>query len=265
MWGDSGNDFRMAHPMADGIALTDLKSAPHSSSAARVFAVVPCAGSGSRAGAAVPKQYQAVAGQAVVLHTLAALHAVVRVQACAVVVAPGDDTWSDRAHPFGSWLRLVPRGGATRAHSVLAGLLALAEAGAAVQDWVLVHDAARCLVTPKQVNALIDACMDDAVGGLLALPLPDTLKQAQAGRVAATVPREAKWLAQTPQMFRLGVLTQALQQAAASDFAGITDESSAMEAMGFQPLLVTGSAQNIKITYPEDFALAQAVLESRQP
>ncbi len=254
----------MAHPMTENTAFSDPKAGPPSSRAGRIFAVVPCAGNGSRAGAAVPKQYQVVAGQAVVLHTLTALHAAANVESCTVVVAPDDETWRDRAHSFGAWLRLVQRGGATRAHSVLAGLLALAEAGAAAQDWALVHDAARCLVTPAQVNALIDACAEDAVGGLLALPLPDTLKQAQAGRVAATVPREAKWLAQTPQMFRLGALTAALQQAAASGFVGITDESSAMEAMGLQPLLVAGSAQNIKITYPEDFVLAQAVLEGRQ-
>jgi 2-C-methyl-D-erythritol 4-phosphate cytidylyltransferase len=103
------------------------------------------------------------------------------------------------------------------------------------------------------------------VGGLLALPLADTLKSEAAGRVSATVPREDKWLAQTPQMFRLGVLAGALQQAAANGFAGITDESSAMEALGHQPLLVRGSAQNFKVTYPEDFALAEAILRSRNP
>jgi 2-C-methyl-D-erythritol 4-phosphate cytidylyltransferase len=131
--------------------------------------------------------------------------------------------------------------------------------GAQPDDWVLVHDAARCLVTPQQIDALIDACLDDEVGGLLALPLPDTLKQAVAGRVAATVARADKWLAQTPQMFRHGTLTQALKQASEV----VTDESSAIEQMGLAPKLVVGSAQNFKVTYPADFALAQALLTAR--
>jgi 2-C-methyl-D-erythritol 4-phosphate cytidylyltransferase len=124
----------------------------------------------------------------------------------------------------------------------------------------LVHDAARCLVTLEQINALIDACQHDAVGGLLALRLPDTLKQELGGRVAQTVDRTDKWLAQTPQMFRVGALQQALR--AAGD--AVTDESSALEAMGAHPLLIDGSAQNIKVTYPADFALAEAVLQSRR-
>ncbi|MDH5205391.1 MAG: 2-C-methyl-D-erythritol 4-phosphate cytidylyltransferase, partial [Hylemonella sp.] len=107
---------------------------------------------------------------------------------------------------------------------------------------------------------LIDACADDAVGGLLALPLPDTLKQAQDGRVAATLPRADKWLAQTPQMFRIGLLQKALSEAGAT----VTDESSAVEALGLAPRLVSGSAQNFKVTYPEDFALAEAVLRARR-
>jgi 2-C-methyl-D-erythritol 4-phosphate cytidylyltransferase len=133
------------------------------------------------------------------------------------------------------------------------------ERGASVQDWVLVHDAARCLITPEQIDALIDACVNDPVGGLLALKLPDTLKREAGGRVAETVDRHDKWLAQTPQMFRLGPLMAALQ--AAGD--AVTDESSAMEFVGQAPLLVEGSAQNFKVTYPQDFALAQAVLLAR--
>jgi 2-C-methyl-D-erythritol 4-phosphate cytidylyltransferase len=176
-----------------------------------------------------------------------------------VVVAPGDDTLRQ---PGARW-QLADCGGATRAESVCNGLDHLLASGAAPRDWVLVHDAARCLLTPALVDALIDACLPDAVGGLLALPLPDTLKRAQDGRVAATVERADKWLAQTPQMFRIGALRAALAPHAASGFAGITDEASAMEAAGQRPLLVRGSAQNVKITYPEDFALAQAVLQAR--
>jgi 2-C-methyl-D-erythritol 4-phosphate cytidylyltransferase len=128
---------------------------------------------------------------------------------------------------------------------------------------VLVHDAARCLVQPDAVQRLIAACRDDAVGGLLALPLPDTLKTEAAGRVQETVPREHKWLAQTPQMFRLQALHDALASVADSGFVGITDEASAMERLGLQPRLVEGSAQNFKVTYPADFAMAEALLQSR--
>jgi 2-C-methyl-D-erythritol 4-phosphate cytidylyltransferase len=132
--------------------------------------------------------------------------------------------------------------------------------GADQNDWVLVHDAARCLVTPEQVRALINECRNDAVGGLLAQKLPDTLKTERDGRVASTVDRSDKWLAQTPQMFRIGALIDALQQAGDA----VTDESSAMEAAGLSPRLVNGSAQNFKVTYPEDFALAEAIFERRR-
>ena len=228
----------------------------------RCFALLPCAGSGSRAGAALPKQYQVVAGQPMVRHTLAAFAAVPRIARTLVVVAPGDATLQHE----GASVLIAACGGSTRAGSVFNGLKALREQGATAQDWVLVHDAARCLVTPALIDALIDACLPDAVGGLLALPLPDTLKQATAGgRVAATIDREGKWLAQTPQMFRIGLLQEALAAHAATGFAGITDEASAIEAAGHAPLLVRGSAQNVKVTWPEDFALAEAVLRSRHP
>ena len=158
---------------------------------------------------------------------------------------------------------LADCGGATRAESVFNGLGHLLATGAQAHDWVLVHDAARCLITPAQIEALIDACTPDAVGGLLALPLPDTLKAERDGRVAATIDRAGKWLAQTPQMFRIGPLHAAYAAHAASGFVGITDEASAMESAGHAPRLVRGSAQNFKVTYPEDFALAEAVLRSR--
>ena len=227
--------------------------------APRCHALLPCAGTGTRAGTEIPKQYQPIAGQPMVMHTLDALRAVARLQGCVVVIAPDDGFWT--LQPVGTTLARC--GGATRAESVFNGLQALREQGAGVDDWVLVHDAARCLVTPAQVNALIDACQDDAVGGLLALPLPDTLKAEAGGRVAGTVERSDKWLAQTPQMFRLGALQAALAATVPSGFAGVTDEASAMEMAGHRPLLVRGSAQNFKVTYPEDFALAEAVLRSR--
>ena len=226
---------------------------------ARLFALLPCAGTGSRAGTAGPKQYEPLLGVPLVLHTLSAFHAVDRIDHVLVAVSPGDRFLS----VDDPQTQLVRCGGATRAQSVFNGLQALRESGVPDIDWVLVHDAARCLVTPAQVDALIDACWNDAVGGLLALPLPDTLKAEAHGRVAATVDRSDKWLAQTPQMFRLGALHAALSLTADRGFAGVTDEASAMEMAGHAPQLVRGSAQNFKVTYPEDFALAEAVLRSR--
>ncbi|PQA78253.1 2-C-methyl-D-erythritol 4-phosphate cytidylyltransferase [Rhodoferax sp. TS-BS-61-7] len=227
--------------------------------ASRFFALIPCAGNGSRSGAAGPKQYQSIAGQPMVLHTLAAFAAVPRLGGILVVVSAGDTFFDAPDRPLNAIFSIAACGGSTRAASVLNGISALMAQGAVAHDWVLVHDAARCLVTPAQINALIDACQGDAVGGLLALKLPDTLKREQGGRVAATVDRSDKWLAQTPQMFRLGDLQTALHAAGEA----VTDEASAMEFMGQAPLLVEGSAQNFKVTYPQDFALAQAVLAAR--
>ena len=230
--------------------------------APRFWGLIPCAGSGSRAlsaGVRGPKQYQPLAGQALVLHTLAAFAGVSRLQATWVVVAPGDDFFTLQ----NATSLVASCGGETRADSVFNGLHRLLDEGADLNDWVLVHDAARCLITPEQIDQLIDACMDDSVGGLLALPLPDTLKQATQGRVVATLDRADKWLAQTPQMFRLGVLRQALTQAQKTGVV-VTDEASAIEALGMAPRLIKGSAQNFKVTYPEDFVLASAVLAARQ-
>jgi 2-C-methyl-D-erythritol 4-phosphate cytidylyltransferase len=203
------------------------------SSPSRFFALIPCAGQGSRAGSPTAKQYQPVAGQALVLHTLAAFAAVGRVGKTLVVVAPGDSFFDQTASSPS--FEVADCGGASRADSVR-------------------------LITPAQIDRLIDACAGDSVGGLLALKLPDTLKREVGGRVAGTIDRADKWLAQTPQMFRLGALAKALQGAGDST----TDESSAMEAAGLQPKLVAGSAENFKVTYAEDFLLAEAILLSRR-
>lgn len=217
---------------------------------------MPCAGVGSRSGARQPKQYAQVAGQPLVAHTLAAFAGVPDVARVVVVLAPGDADWPVAPGAY----ELIHQGGDSRAASVRAGLAHLLASGASPEDWVMVHDAARCLLRPADVQLLMDACIADGQGGLLALPLPDTLKQADAqGRVAQTLSRSDKWLAQTPQMFRL----QALLDALSGDLDGITDEASAMERAGVAPLLVAGPSMNIKVTYPEDFALADAVLRSR--
>lgn len=194
-----------------------------------------------------------------VMHTLAAFAAVRRLQGVLVVVSEGDTFFQMPNTTLDTSILVASCGGPTRASSVLNGLSALLEHGAADTDWVLVHDAARCLITPEQIDRLIDACLPDRVGGLLALKLPDTLKSEIGGRVQTTVERSDKWLAQTPQMFRIADLTRALKCAGDA----VTDESSAIEAMGQHPLLVEGSAQNFKITYAQDFALAQAVLLAR--
>ncbi|MBC7735059.1 MAG: 2-C-methyl-D-erythritol 4-phosphate cytidylyltransferase [Bacteriovorax sp.] len=229
--------------------------------APRLYALVPCAGVGERSGADGPKQYAALLGQSLVAHTLAALAQVKRLSATLVVLGVQDAQFERHASAFTGWSARV--GGATRAQTVANGLDELVQRGAAPQDWVLVHDAARCLVRPEWVDALIDACLPDPVGGLLALPVADTLKVEgdgeRFGRVQATIARHAKWQAQTPQMFRLQPLRDALGAAGAN----VTDEASAIEAQGLAPRLVQGSLENFKVTYPTDFNLAERLLRTR--
>ncbi len=226
----------------------------------RCFALVPAAGVGSRSGATQPKQYVPLAGRALMAHTLAALQAVPGLDATLVVLSPEDEQFEQAVPGFAGERAWVARcGGASRAESVANGLLELQARGAQPHDWVLVHDAARCLLRPEWVQALMAACADDEVGGLLALPVADTLKDEAEGRVQATVDRRGKWAAQTPQMFRLGLLQPALRQV--GDAA--TDEASAVEALGHRPRLVAASLENFKVTYPVDFALAERLLRTR--
>ncbi len=225
--------------------------------AAALYALVPCAGVGERAGTGGPKQYADIAGRSMVMRTLDALARVRRLSATLVVLSPVDTDFERHAAGFNGWVARC--GGATRAQTVANGLRELLARGAQPTDWVLVHDAARCLVRPEWIDTLIDACLPDAVGGLLALPVADTLKQESNGRVAHTVDRQGKWSAQTPQMFRLQTLQQALDQAGPN----VTDESSAVEAIGLAPLLVRGDAGNFKLTWPQDFALAAAQLATQ--
>ncbi len=222
---------------------------------ARCFALVPAAGVGARSGADRPKQYVALAGRPMMAHTLAALAAVPELAATLVVLSPTDELFESCVPGFAGWVARC--GGDSRAASVAAGLEELQRRGALPDDWVLVHDAARCLLRPEWVSTLIKACALDAVGGLLAQPVADTLKQSREGRVAQTLDRTDKWAAQTPQMFRLGLLQQALSKATAA-----TDEASAVEALGHAPLLVRAPIENFKVTWPEDFALAERLLTS---
>ncbi len=224
-----------------------------------IWALIPCAGIGSRAGTAQPKQYQPLAGRAMVLHTLDAFAAVGRVRETLVVLAPEDRLFAALASDAPARCASVACGAASRAGTVAHGLAALRLRGAAPGDWVLVHDAARCLVTPALIDRLIDACLDDAVGGLLAMPAADTIKLAEGDRVAATVDRSRHWLAQTPQMFRVGALQHALRLAGDA----VTDEASAIELSGHAPRLVLGEPTNFKVTVAQDFVLAQAILLAR--
>ncbi|MFO1327513.1 MAG: 2-C-methyl-D-erythritol 4-phosphate cytidylyltransferase [Rubrivivax sp.] len=227
---------------------------------ARCFALVPCAGVGERAGGAGPKQYRALAGRPLVCHTLQALRECRRLVATLVVVGPHDEAFARLVSPAEhdrDWLAAA--GGDTRAQTVINGLAQLRARGVADHDWVLVHDAARCLLRASWVDRLIDACAGDEVGGLLALPVSDTLKREHATRVQQTVSRQGLWGAQTPQMFRLGLLERALRAAGAQ----VTDEASAVEALGLQPLLVPGEWENLKVTWPADFGLAERLLATR--
>jgi 2-C-methyl-D-erythritol 4-phosphate cytidylyltransferase len=211
----------------------------------------------------MPKQYAPLAGRRLVDHTLAAWRQVRGLSGIGVVVSPDDAELRSDDPMISVW----HVGGASRAESVHHGLLALQGAGARAHDWVLVHDAARCLLQATDVERLIETCQDDPVGGLLAWPVPDTLKAsdpaAPVPRACQTIDRRHTWLAQTPQMFRWQALWQALEAARSQGYAGITDEASALEAQGLQPRLVPGSAHNFKVTYPEDFELAEALLQRR--
>ena len=227
----------------------------------RFHVVIPCAGTGSRAGVDIPKQYAILAGIPMVMHTLQAFSGVAGLGHALLVVSAQDTYMSELLIQYPQPVfQCVPRGGATRAQSVLGGLRCLQEQGVDPSDWVLVHDAARCLITPRLIQALLTACAQDPIGGLLALPLPDTLKASVDGRVSATLSRSDKWLAQTPQMFRLGALAKALS----AQQEGVTDEASAIEAQGLAPVLVEGASFNFKVTYPQDWALAEAVLNDRK-
>ncbi len=245
-------------PAASPVGSASIKA----SATPRVWALIPCAGTGTRAGASQAKQYQVLAGKPMVMHSLDAFNSVAEIVGTLIVVAPGDQFFATNALPSASF-SVANCGGITRAESVFNGLTALAQRTATDDDWVLVHDAARCLIAPAQIRALIAACWHDDVGGLLALKIPDTLKSESEGRVNQTIDRSGKWLAQTPQMFRLGPLRAALEAAKVAGLS-ITDESSAMEGMGLRPKLVEGSAENFKVTYPQDFAVAQSLLLARQ-
>jgi 2-C-methyl-D-erythritol 4-phosphate cytidylyltransferase len=222
------------------------------------WVVLPAAGTGRRFGTELPKQYAPLAGRTVIEWSLQPFLQDLRCRGIVVALAADDRWFAALAGLAGHRDRLhTTVGGEQRCHSVLQGLAALP---AAAEDWVLVHDAARPCLTGDELDTLLSGLQAHAVGGLLGLPLADTLKQADAdGQVLATVPRAQLWRAQTPQMFRYGVLQIALQQALARGEQP-TDEAQAIEAMGWQPQLLAGKASNIKITQADDLRLAQWLL-----
>lgn len=229
--------------------------------AARRWAIVPAAGQGSRFGAEKPKQYTTLLGRPIVSWTLASLLAEPSLAGIMVALSPGDDHWATVPEASDPRVRLC-RGGERREQSVANALEAL-EGAAADTDWVLVHDAARPCLRTDDLQALFLELGDDSVGGLLAVPVSDTLKRGDdSDRVDATVPRDGLWRALTPQMFRYGLLRRALALCLERGRT-VTDEAAAIECLGLQPKLVRGHSDNIKVTNPEDAVLAAAILRSR--
>jgi 2-C-methyl-D-erythritol 4-phosphate cytidylyltransferase len=228
----------------------------------KYWAVIPAAGVGVRMGLGVPKQYLPVCGKSVIEHTLERFCRYPSISGVVVTIAQGDQYWDRLTMEYAApvW---VAMGGEERCHSVLAALRHLAEVGGP-DDWVLVHDAARPCVRPEDLDRLIHTLSDHPVGGLLALPVRDTMKRADRDRqVTETVDRNSLWHALTPQMFRLKPLMEAIEQALARGQL-VTDEAQAMELRGLSPRLIEGHADNIKITHPEDLALAELYLRRQE-
>ncbi|HEB93198.1 MAG TPA: 2-C-methyl-D-erythritol 4-phosphate cytidylyltransferase [Gammaproteobacteria bacterium] len=236
-----------------------VTDSPDLAASLRYWAVVPAAGVGARMQAERPKQYLPLLEKTVIEHTLQRLLAHPCISG-AVVAISSDDGWWPKVKIETDKPLWLAEGGDERCHSVLNALQTLS-AQVVEQDWVLVHDAARPCLRSEDIDELIRRCAAHPVGGLLAVPVKDTLKRADAARnVRETMDRNQLWHAQTPQMFRLGELRDALRQALAAT-ALVTDEASAMERAGHAPLLVESHADNIKITHPEDLALAGLYLK----
>lgn len=226
----------------------------------RYFGLIVAAGTGSRFGGTAPKQYHVLAGRPMLHHAVRGLLTAGEVETVFVVLAPDDGVfrgcdWSE----FGDRLAPLYCGGSSRHDSVLNGLVA-ASSAVDPEDWMLVHDAARPCLGKDELRRLIDTVAREQTGGILAVPLADTLKRADDERcIIATEARDGLWQAQTPQMFRHGVLLQALLQT-----TNMTDEASAVENMHLRPKLVEGRTTNLKVTYPADLELAELIILSRE-
>jgi 2-C-methyl-D-erythritol 4-phosphate cytidylyltransferase len=219
--------------------------------------IIPAAGTGSRMANVLPKQYMPLAGKPIISHTIEVFFNNPRISSIHVALSADDAFWRSLSLDPASKLKLHYTGGESRSETVLNTLQAIKIAD---DDWVLVHDAARPGLTNNLLNHLLNTLEHDAVGGLLALPVADTLKEADAEhRIKKTIPRDHLWQAQTPQMFRAAILKNALQS-----FAGApTDEAQAIEALGLSPKLVQGELRNMKVTFPQDLALLELLFAAK--
>ena len=223
-----------------------------------VHALIPAAGSGTRLPGEAPKQYRPLLGRPMLWHAVRAV-CVPRVESVFVVLSPEDKTFASHDwSAFGERVQPLYCGGETRRDSVYNGLVAAMEEIQA-DDWMLVHDAARPCLPAKDLEKLMGEIEGDEVGGILALPATDTVKTVVDNRIESTQDRTRLWLAQTPQMFRAGLLMQALSRARGSP----TDEAAAVEQLGLKPRVVAGSRENLKVTWPEDIAMAEGILRRR--
>ncbi len=222
--------------------------------------IIPAAGVGNRMANVLPKQYIALGGKPMISHSIQVFFNHPRIAAIHVALNPEDDFWRSLTLEPESRLHLHYTGGDTRAQTVLNTLHAIAPK-MQDDDWVLVHDAARPGLTQALLNRLMDALENDAVGGLLALPVADTLKKSAANnQVQKTLPRADLWQAQTPQMFRFLTLKKALSQFGEN----VTDEAEAIEALGLSPKLIQGELRNLKVTYPQDLILIEALFKQEK-
>jgi 2-C-methyl-D-erythritol 4-phosphate cytidylyltransferase len=244
------------------LAQTPSKTMPN------LHVLIPCAGTGSRMGLKKPKQFESLAGQPMALHAINTFLSMPEIASVWVGVSE-DSKELPQESPNASWpksprFQLSVTGGATRADTVLNTLQAMSKSGIDQDAWILVHDAARPGLTVEAARRLIQAVTEHVYvsGGILAMPMADTLKLISSQNpqcIGKTLPRDGLWLAQTPQMFRLMALTEALDAAIKNKFE-VTDEASAMERVGCEPLLVPGEWRNIKVTYPQDWALMDQIL-----
>ena len=227
----------------------------------KIFAIIPAAGQGTRIGESVPKQYIPIGGKPMMFHSIATLAAVPRIERVYVVLSPLDRHWGQHDwSAFPDKIEPIFAGGARRSESVMNTMITL-EKQIAKDDWVLVHDAARPCLSQELIEQFLDEVGEDPVGGLLAVPVADTIKSADENqRVAATVPRLNLWRAQTPQMFRYELLRKGLEHK-----PDATDESQAVESIGYNaPRLVQGDDLNIKVTFAADLVLAEMIMQLRK-
>ncbi|WP_308029485.1 2-C-methyl-D-erythritol 4-phosphate cytidylyltransferase [Neisseria lactamica] len=223
------------------------------------IALIPAAGIGARFGTDKPKQYVEIGGKTVLEHTVCIFQNHPSIDMTVVVVSP-EDVLADGFQTAFAGVEVWKIGGRTRAETVRNGVEKLLETGlASADDNILVHDAARCCLPSEALTRLIEQAGNAAEGGILAIPVADTLKRAEGGQISATVDRSGLWQAQTPQLFRAGLLCRAL---AAANLEGITDEASAVEKLGVRPLLIQGDVRNLKLTQPQDAYIVRLLLDA---